>query len=250
MRANFENSSTIRRAGRSGARSRRRIARGPRAGRPPGRTVPHPFGGELDRGERVLHPGYALRHVAPGRHALGDDEVIAVVEGEDVALEVALARLAGGGAGESGRRVPGEPDLRLGDRGLAAGSSRAGRRIARCAGLAQDASGVEVGAGRVAAVVSMIDVPASAQPKTPAVTPFSTESNRPAAALGLDIGLDQGVALALDLVPSKSRARAGRSRRPRVVGDAGRKPPSPTRAAAAAAGRRGQRRTRGPSRWR
>jgi hypothetical protein len=84
--------------------------------------APQPLGRELDRGERVLDlVGDAAGDVAPGGHALGDDELGHVVEGDDDALERAVLALAGADPHQEVEvaTAPAEADLALADPGAA-----------------------------------------------------------------------------------------------------------------------------------
>jgi hypothetical protein len=204
-----------------------------------------PLGGELDRRQRVLDlVGDAAGDVAPGGHALGDDEVGHVVEGDDVCPR-ACRRRAGArrrAPGGRGRGRAAEPDLALampagGSRARAGAARtrarrpRAGRRAGRVAARGR--------ACRSAAALITSTRPSPSRPMTPAVTPESTESNRrrrrsvsslaaiELVALGLHLRghvVEGGAEHAISSWLSSTRTRTSRS-------------PCPTRSAAARGGR-------------
>ena len=162
------------------------------------------LGRELDRGERVLDlVGDAPGDVAPRRHALRHDEVGHVVEGDDVALEVAVVGLAAGDADEEVALAgaAAELDLGLGDAALALVEAveEVGELRHRLAdGAAGRGLEVEVDEGGGGGV-HHLDAPGPVEADDPGGDPGEHRVEEPPPPLGLGVGGDELVALALHL---------------------------------------------------
>ena len=167
--------------------------------------APQPLGRELDRGQRVLHlVRDAPRHVAPGRHALRDDEVGHVVEGDDVALEVAVVGAAARRRAPAGRaRGPcGAAGPRPARRRPCGASSRCEQVGELRHRLGERPAGrrprVEVEQRRRGGV-HHLDAPGAVEADDAGGDARQHRVEQPPPPLGLGVGGDQRVALALHL---------------------------------------------------